>query len=114
MTATKSGIGRFTTAERRAAQTLIELALAEDLGDTGDVTSRTLIAPETQATVQIVARRDGVLAGLPIVDWVFAQLSSDVRRCRLVSGMAIVCAGERSSPTSLARWPCCLRANARC
>jgi nicotinate-nucleotide pyrophosphorylase (carboxylating) len=50
---------------RRAAQTLIDLALAEDLG-TGDLTSRTTIPADTMARGVLQAKAPGVLAGLPV------------------------------------------------
>lgn len=69
------------TLDRSACETLIRLALAEDLADVGDVTSRTLIAPDARGTVRVVARKPGVIAGLPIVEMVFAELDAAVQ-CR--------------------------------
>ncbi len=54
----------FSQAERTACQRLIELALAEDLGVHGDVTSQALIPQQLQGRAVIVARAMGVLAGL--------------------------------------------------
>lgn len=65
--------------ERRAAQPLIELALAEDLSDAGDVTTGALLPPGQVGTVQIVAREAGVLAGLPVARQVFERLDSRVQ-----------------------------------
>jgi nicotinate-nucleotide pyrophosphorylase (carboxylating) len=56
----------FAAAEQSAAETLIGLALAEDLGDRGDLTCQALIAPDDQAAVCVVARQPGVLAGEPV------------------------------------------------
>lgn len=87
MNAPLNSVGRFTSAERAAANVLIELALAEDLGDRGDLTSQSLIPPAAQGTVQIVARQPGMLAGLPLVELVFARISPDVEvRARLEDG----------------------------
>ncbi len=57
----------------RAAQTLIELALAEDLG-TGDITSCATIPADTPARGVLQAKAIGVLAGLPIAAQVLATV----------------------------------------
>lgn len=68
----------FRDAERSAAQTLIQLAFAEDLASEGDLTCAALIRPDEQAVVQVVARQDGVLAGSPVGKLVFAHLDSSI------------------------------------
>ena len=65
----------MSPAEIAAADALITLALAEDLGEPADdVTSRVMIRPTETGRVNIVARQSGVLAGLPIAARVFARL----------------------------------------
>lgn len=49
---------------------LVELALREDLGTAGDVTSRALIPRTAHGRASIVARQSGVVAGLPAAQWV--------------------------------------------
>ena len=66
----------FTEPERAAALRLIALALDEDLGDTGDITTQSLIPPSQTATVQIVSRAVGVLAGTPLIDLVLDEVAS--------------------------------------
>jgi len=56
----------FTPADQAAAETLIRLALQEDLADRGDLTCQALIRPDQRATVSVVARQPGVLAGEPV------------------------------------------------
>jgi len=51
---------------------LIELALAEDVGD-GDITTRILVPPDAQATARIVRREPGVVAGLDVAAAVFER-----------------------------------------
>lgn len=68
----------FADPERNAADRLIDGALAEDLDDAGDLTSRILIPQEQTATVRVLARKAGVLAGRPIAERVFARLDSNV------------------------------------
>lgn len=53
----------FTAEDHTAAVRLIELALAEDLGERGDVTSSALIPPSAMGEVRVVTRQPGVLAG---------------------------------------------------
>lgn len=65
----------FGTAERTNAETLIDLALAEDLGAAGDLTSLATIPADAVATASIVARREGVLAGLPIGEMLAARFA---------------------------------------
>ena len=69
----------FSEAERDAARALIELALREDLGDRGDLTCQALIAEGEHGEVRVVARRSGVLAGLPIAEMVFQRVDPGVR-----------------------------------
>ena len=86
----------FQILEQSAAQTLLNLALAEDLEATGDLTCAALIRPEDQAVVQVVVRTDGVLAGSPVGRMVFAKLDPTVQwesHCRdgdrIQRGMAV-------------------------
>ncbi len=57
----------FGDTERGNTEALIELALAEDLGSTGDLTARVTIPAEASGAARFVARSEGVLAGLPVV-----------------------------------------------
>lgn len=45
---------------------LVRAALLEDLGRAGDVTTDSIIAADARATVQLVSRESGVVAGLPL------------------------------------------------
>jgi len=53
-------------------------ALAEDLGRAGDVTSTATIPEGSTAHAVVVARRAGVIAGLPLVAVAFRRIASDV------------------------------------
>jgi len=68
----------FGEPERLAAETLIGLALAEDLATAGDLTSQALIAESDLAEVNVVVRKDGVVAGGPIGELVFQRLDPTV------------------------------------
>jgi nicotinate-nucleotide pyrophosphorylase (carboxylating) len=54
-------------------ETLIDLALAEDLGD-GDVTSQYFIPADRRARAFITARRDGVISGIGLAARVFEKV----------------------------------------
>jgi nicotinate-nucleotide pyrophosphorylase (carboxylating) len=62
---------------REAALDLVHLALDEDLGGPGgvDVTTDATIPPEQVSIAQVVARADGVLAGIPVVAMVFDEVA---------------------------------------
>ncbi len=65
----------MTIDERTLA--LIRDALAEDLG-TGDATTDSTVPAEQVATGRIIAKEDGVLAGVPVAVAVFRELDPDV------------------------------------
>jgi nicotinate-nucleotide pyrophosphorylase (carboxylating) len=56
---------------RQAALPLVALALAEDLGEAGDITARYFDPGAGRAQARLVAREAGVLAGLPLFLFVF-------------------------------------------
>ena len=66
------------TLDRRAVETLIELALQEDLG-AGDWTTDSLIPLDHQTRCAILAQAEGVLCGVEIAKRVFQRLDSEVR-----------------------------------
>lgn len=81
----------LTSAEAEAANALIRLALAEDLGPTGDRTSLATIPDSTRASAAFVARGAGVVAGLPVAELVCRAVSAELRFTQVVpDGTAIV------------------------
>lgn len=70
---------------------LIRRALAEDVGD-GDLTAEAVVPPEARATGTVVAKQDGVVAGLEAAAAVFGELDSGVEVKLLASD------GDRVSP----------------
>ena len=72
---------------------LIDRALAEDQA-AHDVTTDTLISPDQQGTVALVARAEGVLAGLPVVGAVFARVDPSLRITALVEDGSPVNPGQ--------------------
>jgi len=59
--------------ELKAAQALIGLALTEDVGE-GDITTDNIIPAETRRKAKLVAKDDGIVAGLPVAEMVFKSL----------------------------------------
>jgi nicotinate-nucleotide pyrophosphorylase (carboxylating) len=74
----------FAEAETRNARWLLEEALREDLAGALDLTTSAVIPDNARGAVNIVARRSGVVAGLPIVSMVFEALDADVDVAHLV------------------------------
>jgi nicotinate-nucleotide pyrophosphorylase (carboxylating) len=74
---------------------VVARALDEDLGAAGDVTTTATIAAGALAAADLVARQDGVVAGLPVAAYVFETVSQGRLRVELgtVDG-ARVTAGE--------------------
>src|SRR5262249_16307806 len=68
----------LTPPEADAADTLIRLALAEDLSTTGDRTSLATIPATATARPAFVARSVGVVAGLPVAERVCRAVSTDL------------------------------------
>jgi nicotinate-nucleotide pyrophosphorylase (carboxylating) len=55
---------------------LIQMALTEDLGQRGDVTTAALVPSDARATAHFVNRKPGVVAGLEIIGQVFDALKA--------------------------------------
>ncbi len=68
----------FSVEESAACTRLAKLALDEDLGDAGDLTSQAVIAEEAPGQAVFVSRANGVVAGLPAARLVFALLDPKV------------------------------------
>jgi nicotinate-nucleotide pyrophosphorylase (carboxylating) len=62
----------MTMPDPQAVENIVRAALAED-GDV-DVTSEPLFGPEETSTGELVARQEGVVAGLPVAEVVFRLL----------------------------------------
>src|SRR5574344_1523083 len=58
---------------------VVRMALLEDLGRAGDLTSSSIIPPQTQTTMNLVARQTGVLAGLELACLAFELLDENIK-----------------------------------
>lgn len=73
------------------ADTLIERAIAEDLGERGDITSLATLKPGTRVRGRIIAKAPGVIAGLQLVIGVYARIDPDLSYRQFVQdGDAVV------------------------
>jgi len=57
----------------KAARTLIDIALRDDVGD-GDITTDNIVPAAIRRKAKMVAKADGVVAGLPVAEMVFKKL----------------------------------------
>lgn len=61
----------------KSAEVLFDLAYAEDIGD-GDITTNNLVPPSEIKTAILVAKENGVIAGLPVAEMVFRKFDSNL------------------------------------
>jgi len=61
----------------KSAEVLFELAYAEDIGD-GDITTNNLVPPGENKTAILVAKEEGVVAGLPVAEMVFRKFDENL------------------------------------
>ncbi|MBD3391368.1 MAG: carboxylating nicotinate-nucleotide diphosphorylase [Chitinivibrionales bacterium] len=105
--------------ERALIDDILDRALAEDLGDAGDITSRSLFDEDTPATAVIRSNQDGILSGAYLLAPLFgkidpslevvplvgegASLTSGTDICRIAGGIRGILAGERTALNFLQR-----------
>lgn len=58
---------------------LVEQALAEDLGRRGDITSQAIIPADKMATLHIVSREKGIIAGLDLARLAFSTVDEHIK-----------------------------------
>jgi nicotinate-nucleotide pyrophosphorylase (carboxylating) len=85
----------MTAPELAAVRALIALALAEDLGDAGDLTSQATIPPDATGRAAFVARSPGVVAGLQIIPLVADAVDPTLTVELLAADGAAVVPGDR-------------------
>ena len=64
--------------DRSALSDQVQAALAEDLGDAGDITSSAVVSSTQTARARIVAKSSGILAGIPLAEEVFRQVDPSI------------------------------------
>jgi len=61
-----------------AIQTLIDLAITEDIYS-GDITSEAILPQGKTQTAYLIAKADGVIAGLPLAAFIFKKIDSNIK-----------------------------------
>ncbi len=61
----------------KSAEVLFELAYTEDIGS-GDITTNNLVPPGSKKTAVLVAKEEGVIAGLQVAEMVFKKLDPHI------------------------------------
>ena len=56
---------------------LVQLAIKEDIGK-GDITSEIFVPKDSESEGIFLAKEDGIIAGLPVVKYVFSQIDNDL------------------------------------
>jgi len=79
--------------EPEKIDTLIQLAIQEDIGD-GDITTESLIPDSLIAEGVFIAKESGVIAGLPVVEYFFSKLDKGVSLKQIVRDGTFVKKGE--------------------
>lgn len=91
--ASAPGAGAFLNPNLPEIQALVRAALAEDVGP-GDVTSEALVPRDLAARATVVAQAAGIVAGLPLLQAVFARIDPDAFVQTLVQDGAAVRRGQ--------------------
>ncbi|PKU76345.1 nicotinate-nucleotide pyrophosphorylase (carboxylating) [Dendrobium catenatum] len=58
---------------------VVALALAEDAGDRGDVTSLAILPSEMEVEAHFIAKEDGVIAGIALAEMIFNQVDPSLK-----------------------------------
>ena len=61
----------------KSAEVLFDLAYAEDIGD-GDITTNNLVPPGSTKTARLIAKEEGIVAGLPVAELVFKKFDQNI------------------------------------
>ena len=77
----------------RLVETAVAAALAEDLGGEGDITTDAIVTAGATGEAAIVARQDGVIAGLDLAEAAFKALDPKISFVRVVQDGGEVASG---------------------
>lgn len=58
---------------------LVAIALREDLGRVGDITTRSTIDPNKVITTSMISRENGIIAGIDVVQYVFNVIDPEIK-----------------------------------
>ena len=89
--------------EAGTVETVVSAALAEDIG-AGDVTCESVLRGDESAKAIIVSRQPGIIAGLPVAEEVFRQVSGASRfRALVPEGAPVECETRVAEVTGAGR-----------
>lgn len=57
---------------------LVDLALQEDLGEQGDITTKSTVSEKKTITAHLVSREGGIVAGVDLAEYVFSNFDSSL------------------------------------
>jgi len=80
---------RYYELDSRAVKKIVRLALEEDIG-TGDVTSFAVVDPNALAVGSVIAKEEGVLAGVPVAVMVLKELDDELEVCEYIDDGATI------------------------
>jgi len=83
---------RFNDKDWKEIDTIIETALTEDIGS-GDITTEAIFNEYQSTSAVIIAKEDGILAGIDVAERVFKRVDLDVNFKMLVSDGENICRG---------------------
>ncbi len=83
----------MTEEERKTISKLIANALAEDLGD-GDHTSLATISSQARGKVELIAKDNGIIAGVEVAAMVFRELDNDLNINILIKDGSLIKPGD--------------------
>lgn len=73
---------------------LIDLALEEDLGENGDITTNSVIDADLKAKAVLLAKQDLVCAGLPVAERLFKRINPEIEFKALVKDGDVLKKGD--------------------
>lgn len=73
----------------------VRMALEEDLGRAGDITSQATIGPDAKAVASLASRQDGYVAGLPLMREAFRTMDSRIHIDILLADANPVVSGQK-------------------
>jgi nicotinate-nucleotide pyrophosphorylase (carboxylating) len=91
---------QMTTIDWKRTNTLIALALEEDLGVEGDATSLAVVSSGLEAKGALLAKQDCVIAGLPVAEAVFRAVDESLQFTSLVEDGAEIASGTKIAEMS--------------
>lgn len=79
---------------RAVVEPLVRVALAEDLGLAGDITSNAIISPDHRSSLAFISRQNGVVAGLDAAELAFQLLDPRITMDRRLADGSDVRSGD--------------------